>query len=34
MIEAALLGLGTGALVGAIALAVVLTHRGGGVVDL
>src|SRR4029453_17898270 len=33
MIEAALLGLGTGALVGAIALAVVLTHRGSGVVD-
>ncbi len=33
MLEAALLGLGTGALVGAIALAVVLTHRGSGVVD-
>ncbi len=33
MFEAALLGLGTGALVGAIALAVVLTHRGSGVVD-
>jgi branched-chain amino acid transport system permease protein len=31
--QALLLGLGTGALVAAIALAVVLTHRGSGVVD-